>query len=363
MGEMRVLDETIGKIVAIESATADETRARLDRKTKPPGSLGRLEELACRVAAIAGRSDPLLPDKAIVVMGADHGVARAGVSAYPQEVTAQMLLNFARGGAAINVLARHASARVVVVDMGVCSPLPESPEIRSHRVGPGTANFLDGPAMTRAQAVAAIETGIAISTELASDGVGLIGIGEMGIGNTTSASAMTAAFTGAQVREITGRGTGIDDEALARKVQVIERALALNAPDAGDALDVLGKVGGFEIAGLCGVVLGAAAHRLPVVVDGFISSAAALAAVRIAPAVRDYLIVSHASVEPGHRIVFEDLGQRPLLELELRLGEGTGAALAMGLVDAALRILQEMATFDDAGVSDGDRSQRKPSPD
>ncbi|HEX5060634.1 MAG TPA: nicotinate-nucleotide--dimethylbenzimidazole phosphoribosyltransferase [Kofleriaceae bacterium] len=349
---MKLVNETCQRIVAIDQHIADETQRILDVKTKPRRSLGRLEDVACQVAAIRGTTFPATSRKAIVVMGADHGVAEAGVSAYPQEVTAQMLLNFARGGAAINVLGRHADARVIVVDMGVKQPLPADAGIRSERIGPGTRNFAREPAMTRAEAIAAIEVGIRIAIELAAEGVTLIGIGEMGIGNTTAASALTSVFTGASPDEVTGRGTGIDDATFSRKIATIKQALAVTKPDAADAIDTLAKLGGFEIAGLCGVVLGAAAQRVPVVMDGFIASTAALCAVRIAPASAGYLIASHRSVEAGHRLVLAAIGAKPLLDLDLRLGEGSGAALAMSLVDASLRILSEMATFASAGVSD-----------
>lgn len=349
---MTLLADTCSSIIAVDASVAAATQRLLDSKTKPRRSLGRLEDLACRVAAIRGTPTPALPVKAIVVMGADHGVADEGVSAYPQAVTRQMLLNFADGGAAINVLARHAGAQVVVVDMGVKEPVPARPEIRVERVGPGTQNFSREAAMSRAQAVAAVETGIRLGHELASTGVTLLGIGEMGIANTTAASALTAVLTGADPDAATGRGTGIDDDGLQRKIDVVRRALAINQPDPTDPLDVLAKVGGFEIAGLAGVVLGGAARRVPVVVDGFIAGVAALVAVRLAPAAADYLITAHQSVEVGHRFVLDALGTRPLLDLELRLGEGTGAALAMSLVDAALRVLHEMATFEGAGVSD-----------
>lgn len=349
---MSSLSQTCSRIQAPDRSIAAVTQRRLDVKTKPRRSLGRLEDVACQIAAIRRSELPELPKKAIVVMGADHGVAEEGVSAYPQEVTGQMLLNFARGGAAINVLARHAGARVVVVDMGVKSPLPPTPEIRSQRVGPGTRNFTRETAMTREQAMAALEIGIGIAEELVRDGVTLIGIGDMGIGNTTSASALVAAFTGMPPEEVAGRGTGIDDAGLTRKIDVIRRGLALHKPDPQDGVDALAKVGGFEIAGLAGVVLGAAASSVPVVVDGFICGAAALAASRIAPSCAGYLIASHRSVEAGHRVVLQALGTKPLLDLDLRLGEGTGAALAMSLVEASLRILHEMATFDSAGVSD-----------
>jgi nicotinate-nucleotide--dimethylbenzimidazole phosphoribosyltransferase len=347
-----LLAETIAHIVPADRSIAARTQALLDQKTKPRRSLGRLEDLACRIAAARGEIPLALPRKAIVVMAADHGVAVEGVSAYPQEVTRQMVLNFARGGAGINVLARQAGARVVVVDMGVKESLGATEGVRVSRMGPGTCNFLREPAMTRDQATAAIEVGIRLAAELAGEGVDLLGIGEMGIGNTTAASALAAVFTGTDPAEVTGRGTGVDDAALARKVEVVRRALALHRPDGSDALDALAKVGGFEIAGLAGVVLGSAARRVPVIADGFISSTAALAAVRLVPAAAGYLIASHRSVEPGHRKVLEAIGVPPLLDLDLRLGEGTGAALAMHLAEASIRVLLEMATFDSAGVSD-----------
>lgn len=349
---MRTFNEVCTGIVPVDRQLAEQTQRILDFKTKPRRSLGRLEDLACQIAAIRGTSELPLPRKAIVVMGADHGVVEEGVSAYPQEVTAQMLLNFARGGAAINVLARHADARVVVVDMGAKEPLPPTPEVRSERIGPGTRNFTRGPAMTREQAEKAVEVGIRIAEELVGDGVTLLGIGDMGIGNTTASSALSAVFTGAPTEEVTGRGTGIDDAGWRRKVDAIQRGLQVNRPDPADAIDALAKVGGFEIAGLCGVVLGGAAARVPVVMDGFIASTAALCAVHIAPHAAGYLVASHRSVETGHRLVLQAIGAKPLLDLDMRLGEGTGAALAMGLVDASLRILHEMATFASASVSD-----------
>jgi nicotinate-nucleotide--dimethylbenzimidazole phosphoribosyltransferase len=347
-----LLEETCARIREPDAALADETQRLLDAKTKPPGSLGRLEELARRYAAIRGDASAAPARKALVVMGADHGVAEELVSAYPQEVTAQMLLNFARGGAAINVLARQAGARVVVVDMGVKSALPALPEIRSERVAAGTQNFTRAPAMTRAQALQALEAGILIAGELADSGVTLLGIGDMGIGNTTASSALAAAFTGAPPEEVVGRGTGVDEQGLRRKIDVVRRALALHHPDPADGVGTLAQLGGFEIAGLAGVVLGAVAARVPVVVDGFICGAAALAATRIAPIAAASLFAAHRSVEAGHRAVLKAIGQHPLLDLDLRLGEGTGAVLAMNLVDAALAIVREMATFASAGVSD-----------
>lgn len=346
------LAELTSRIVPVDAHAAAETQRLLDVKTKPRRSLGRLEDLACQIASIRGIAGATRGEKAIVVMGADHGVVEERVSAYPQEVTGQMLLNFARGGAAINVLARHAGARVIVVDMGVKHPAAPTPAVRVHSLGPGTANLSRGPAMSRATAEAALGIGASIAAELAAGGVGLVGIGDMGIGNTTASAALAALFCGAPPEEVCGRGTGIDDDGLRRKIDAVRRGLELNRPDPRDGVDALAKVGGFEIAGLAGVVLGAAAARLPVVMDGFIASAAALAAVRIAPAVAGYLVASHRSVEAGHRLVLQAIGAKPLLDLDLRLGEGTGAALAMTLVDAALRILAEMATFADAGVSD-----------
>jgi nicotinate-nucleotide--dimethylbenzimidazole phosphoribosyltransferase len=349
---MAELKQVCASIVAVDQQIAEQTQRLLDDKTKPRKSLGRLEEVACQVAAVQGTTSPRIAGKAIVVMAADHGVAQGGVSAYPQEVTAQMLLNFASGGAAINVLARQAGARLVVVDMGVKAPLAEHPEIRRVRIDAGTRDFREGPAMTREQAVAAVEAGMQIAAELAASGVDLIGIGDMGIGNTTASSALAAVFTRSSAEEVTGRGTGVDEAGLVRKLRAIERALEVNEPDARDPLGVLSKLGGFEIAGLCGVVLGAAAARVTVVLDGFIAGAAALVAVRLVPEAAEYLIASHRSVEPGHRRVLSVLGARPLLDLDLRLGEGTGAALAMSLVEAALAVLHEMATFSAAQVSD-----------
>jgi nicotinate-nucleotide--dimethylbenzimidazole phosphoribosyltransferase len=348
---MTFLEQTLTAIVPVDHAAAEQACNRLDRKTKPRRSLGRLEDLACRLAAIYRTADPAPPARAVVVMAADHGVAEEGVSAYPQEVTAQMVMNFAAGGAAINVLARQQEARVIVANMGTRRPV-DLPAVRDYRLGPGTANFARGPAMTRATAVSAVETGIRLAEELAADGIGLLGVGDMGIGNTTSASAITAVLGGDDPARVTGRGTGIDDARLRHKVRVVERALQINRPDPSDALDVLAKVGGFEIAGLAGVILGAAARRVPVVLDGFITGAAALAAVRLCPDANHYLIASHRSVEPGHAAVLGELGAEALFDLHMRLGEGTGAVLAMGLAEAALRILREMATFEAAGVTD-----------
>jgi nicotinate-nucleotide--dimethylbenzimidazole phosphoribosyltransferase len=349
-----MLQRTCAEIVPCCPDTARAAQAKLDRKTKPRGSLGRLEELAIRLATIYGTTEPDLPAKAVVVMAADHGVAEEGVSAYPSEVTAQMVRNFAAGGAAINILAAQQQARVIVVDMGVKAPLDGLANLRSHRLGAGTANLARGPAMTRETAIRALEIGILLASELQQAGIRLLAVGEMGIANTTSASAITAAMLGLHPAEVTGRGTGVDDSRLRKKVAVIENALAANRPDVADPLNVLAKVGGFEIAGLAGLMLGAAAQMVPVVLDGFITGAAALIAAGLCPIVREYLIASHRSAEPGHAFILRHLGLRPLFDLEMRLGEGTGAVLAMNLIEASLHILRDMATFEAAGVTDAE---------
>jgi len=338
-----------------DASASARCQALLDAKTKPRGSLGRLETLACQLAALRGEPSPAPPRKALVVMAADHGVVEEGVSAYPAQVTGQMVANFARGGAALNVLARQAGARVEVVDLGVRFPVEGLEGVRVHRQGPGTANFTRGPAMTRQVAEAALDVGASVAVELADAGVTLLGLGEMGIGNTTASAALTCVLAGVAPEGATGRGTGVDDAGLARKVAAVRRALEANRPDAADPLGVLAAVGGFEIAGLSGAVLGAASRRVPVLLDGFISSVAGLVAARLCPRVAPFLIASHLSVESGHARVLEALRLRPLLDLDLRLGEGSGAALAMGLVDASLRVLHEMATFTSAGVTDSGR--------
>jgi nicotinate-nucleotide--dimethylbenzimidazole phosphoribosyltransferase len=337
-----------------EDPVAAATRAALDAKTKPRGSLGRLEDLAVRVAAIRGTARPGRLRAAIVLAAADHGVAACGVSAYPQEVTGQMLANFAAGGAAICVLARAAGADLHVFDLGVRSPVPD-PRIRDLRIAAGTANITEGPAMTREQAAASLAAGREVAAELAAEGVGVVAIGEMGIGNTTSAAALAAALLPAEPEAVCGRGTGVDDAGLARKVEAVRQALAVNGPDPADGVGTLAALGGFEIGFLAGVVLGAAQHRLVLVLDGFITGAAALVAYRIEPGVRASMLAAHISPEPGHRVILETLGLEPLLDLGLRLGEGSGAALALPLIDAALAVLEEMATFDSAGVTDAGR--------
>ncbi len=339
-------------IPPLDHAAEAAARARQASLTKPPGSLGRLEALAAQLAAITGQPIPTVARKAVIVMAGDHGVAASGVSAYPSAVTPQMVLNFVRGGAAVNVLARHAGARVVVVDVGVAADFDGHPGLLKRKIALGTQNLILGPAMTRAQAEAALQVGLdTVSAEI-DQGLDLVATGDMGIGNTTPSAAIVAAITGAPVAQVTGRGTGVDDAGLARKVAAIEQALSVNQPDPADALDVLTKVGGLEIAGLAGVMLGAAARRVPVVVDGFISGAAALIAAGLAPAVTGCLIPAHRSVEIGHRVLLAHLGLEPLFDLDLRLGEGTGAVLAFHLIEAAARLHAEMATFAEAGVSD-----------
>ncbi|MBI5827874.1 MAG: nicotinate-nucleotide--dimethylbenzimidazole phosphoribosyltransferase [Deltaproteobacteria bacterium] len=349
---MSRLQEALNAIAPVDAALLDKAQARLDILTKPKDSLGRLEEFARKLVGITGDIRPRITRKVIFTFAADHGVAEEGVSAFPKEVTRQMVLNFLNGGAGINVLARHAGAEVKVIDIGVDYEFDGkgTDGLLKRKVIRGTRNIRKGPAMTRQEAIDCIETGIALAQEYAEEGA-IFGTGEMGIANTTPSSAMIAAFSGADVESVTGRGTGIDDAAFKRKVKVIEDALTVNRPDPADPLDVLSKVGGAEIAGIAGLVIGATARRVPVVVDGFISTAGALVAYELNPLVRDYVFASHNSVEKGHRVMLERMGLRPFVDLDLRLGEGTGAAIAISLVEAAVRIYNEMATFADAGVS------------
>lgn len=331
-----------------DAEAAAQAAARQLILTKPAGALGRLEALSIRLAGMTGRVDWLPTRRACLVFAGDHGVARQGVSAYPQEVTLQMVLNFLAGGAAVNVLARQMGARLVVVDAGVAGDLAAAPGLVLGKVARGTANLSQGPAMSAAEADAALALGVSVAQAQISEGLDILAVGEMGIGNTTSASAIVAATTGRPVAEVTGRGTGLDDAGRQRKIALVEEALALHDPcDRG----TLRKVGGFEIGAMAGAMMAAAAARVPVVIDGFISTAAALIAVQQNPAVRAYLVASHRSVEPGHRAALAWLGLEPLLDLDLRLGEGTGALLAMPVIEAAMRTLQEMATFAAAGVS------------
>lgn len=346
------LKELVEQIQDVDLALMVRTQERLDSLTKPLGSLGRLEEIAKQVAGISRDPRPKIRWKTIFTLAADHGVARYGVSAYPPEVTRQMVLNFLNGGAGINVLARQAGAQIVVADFGVAADMSALSGLAHCKVRLGTDSIAHGPAMSEAEALKAIAAGAELVQKNLRAGVGLIGTGDMGIGNTTPSSALAAVFTGLPPTEVTGRGTGIDDAAFRHKVQVIAQALAINAPDASRPLQALAKVGGFEIAGLVGVILAGASLGIPVLIDGFISGAAALVACRLAPKTRSYLIASHQSVEKGHAHVLKHLELEPLLNLRLRLGEGTGAALAMPIVEAACKILDEMATFAQAGVSE-----------
>lgn len=348
---MEKLQAALQTITALDREVMEQARAHLDNLTKPPGSLGVLEEMVIRIAGMTGQAKPRLPRKTCILMAGDHGVTEEGVSAYPKEVTPQMVLNFLGGGAAMNVLSRHAGADLVVVDVGVAADLPDHPLLKNKKVAYGTKNMVKGPAMTREQAVAAIEAGIGVAEEALRAGTELLGTGEMGIGNTTASSAVVAAYMDGDAAAVCGRGTGINDERLRHKIAVVEKALRVNNPDTTDPLAVLAAVGGLEIAGMAGVMLAAAAHRVPVLVDGFISGAAALIASRLHPLAADYMLASHLSEEPGHRVVLKMLNLKPFLRMNLRLGEGTGAALAMTMIDAALKITHEMATFASAGVS------------
>ncbi len=350
---MNLLNETIGDITPAESPPLRaEIQRRLDRLTKPRGSLGRLEEIAVRYGLARAQTQFELPRKTLFVFCADHGVTAAGVSAYPPEVTRQMVLNFVSGGAAINVLCRQHGIDPLIVDMGVNGDFDPALSIINRKVAHGTRNFLDEPAMSAAQAVQAVETGITLALAAAKMDYGLLAVGEMGIGNTTAAGAVAAAISGRDPAEVVGTGSGINQAQREHKVAVIRQALEKHHPEPCDPLAVLAAVGGFEIGGMAGFLLGAARRRLPVVVDGFIASCGALLAARLSPAAADYLFFSHRSAEPGHQVVLDLLDAKPLLALEMRLGEGTGAALAVGLIESALRLYLEMATFESAGVSD-----------
>jgi nicotinate-nucleotide--dimethylbenzimidazole phosphoribosyltransferase len=336
----------------LDRAATELARARQAILTKPRGALGRLEELSIRLAGMRGTLEPEFAHEAVVVCAGDHGVAAQAVSAYPQDVTAQMVLNFLAGGAAVNVLARQMGARVLVVDAGVAADLPDHPALIAGKVARGTSDISLGPAMTRDQANQALDLGLRVADELAHDGLDLLAVGEMGIANTTPASALLCALSGADPADAVGRGAGLDEAGLKRKVEVVRRALEVNPlPDPADGLAALAALGGFEIGAMAGLMIGGAMARAPVVVDGLISAAAAMLAVRIAPRVRDFLIAGHRSAEPGHDAMLADLGLEPLLDLGMRLGEGTGALLAFPIIEAAACTLAEMATFDEAGVS------------
>ncbi len=353
---MSLLQDTIGRIVPQDEGWRAKAKERLDELVMPHWAMGRLMDLAVDLAGMTRSMNPPVARKVIVTMAGDHGVVAEGVSKYPQEVTPQMVMGFVAGVAGINAMARLAGADVMVVDMGVAADLAElakAGKIIDRKVALGTANMARGPAMSRAQAVQAVEAGIGVVNGMA-DAADVFGTGDMGIGNTTPSTAIVSVLTGESVARVTGRGTGIDDKQLAHKISVVERSLEVNRPDPKDGLDVLAKVGGFEIGGIAGVVLGAAAQRKPVVVDGFISTAGALIAHALCPAVSQYVVAAHRSVERGHRAMHKHLGVEPLLDLGLRLGEGTGAALAMNLVEAAKRLLTEVATFAEAHVSEAE---------
>ncbi len=352
---MNKIKEKIEEIRPLDEDAVKSAMARQDTLTKPPRSLGVLEELSVKVAGITGNYMPAIKDKVIITMAGDHGVADEGVSAYPKEVTPQMVYNFLRGGAAINVLARHIGARVVVVDMGVAADIAiksRDENFVDKKIAYGTANMTKGPAMSYEDAIRSIEAGIEVLETEIEKGIDIVGVGDMGIGNTTPSSAIVAFITGEPVEKITGRGTGLDDEGLEAKVKTIKKALMVNTPDRGDAVDILAKIGGFEIGGMAGVMLAAAANKIPVVIDGFISGAAALIAYELSPKIKEYLFASHLSVEAGHRAILDHIGIKPLFNLNMRLGEGTGATLGISIVEASCKILREMATFEEAGISE-----------
>lgn len=348
---MQTFEVALENIGTINEQAAAAAQARVNNLTIPLGALGIMEQIIVRLAGIQGQAMPELGAKVVMVMAGDHGVVAEGVSAYPQEVTPQMVLNFLNDGAAISVLSRHTGAKVVVTDVGVLGKAIDHPNLNIRKIREGTRNMAREAAMTQEEVVAAIEVGIEMVQKEIEAGATMVATGDMGIGNTTPSSAILAAFSGADLDVITGRGTGLDSEGRKKKVQVIQRALEVNRPDPTQPLDVLRKVGGLEIAALTGVILGAAAKRVPVVVDGFISTAAALVACKLNERCRNFLFASHLSQEPGHRIMLEYMNLQPIIYLDLRVGEGTGAVLAFPLMEAAVKLVREMATFDEAGVS------------
>jgi nicotinate-nucleotide--dimethylbenzimidazole phosphoribosyltransferase len=350
------LQTALDRIEPLDATALQKDQERLDQLAIPRGSLGRLLDIGRQIAGITRQLKPQITRKRIFTLAADHGVVAEGVSAFPKEVTPQMVFNFLRGGAGINVLGRHAGAEVQVVDIGVDFEFPPLEGLAMRKVARGTRNMTREPAMTRDETIQAIEVGIDLVRQAVSDGVSIIGTGDMGIGNTTPSSAIIAAFSGLPVESVTSRGTGISDAGLAAKISAIKRALALNQPDPRDPLDVLSKVGGLEIAGIAGLVIGAAAHRVPAVIDGFISTAGALIACELNPVIGQYLFAAHLSVEKGHQAMLDRMHLKPLLDLDLRLGEGTGAALGMFIVEAGVKVLTEMLTFEEAQVSDGQQS-------
>jgi nicotinate-nucleotide--dimethylbenzimidazole phosphoribosyltransferase len=350
---MGLLDETIKRILPADTVTREKALERLNQLTMPHWALGRLMDLALDLAAMTRSTNPEVDKRVVVVMASDHGVANEGVSNYPQEVTLQMVYNFLRGGAGINAISRVSGSHVMVVDMGIATDMGEVPDptrFISKRIRPGTSNIATGPAMTREEAVKSVEAGIEVALKLG-ESYNLFGTGDMGIGNTTPSSAIVSAITGEDPAKVTGHGTGIDDEKFQNKVKIIKKILKVNQPNPKDALDTLAKVGGFEIGGIAGLILGAASMQKPILIDGFISTTGALIAHGICPTSADYMIASHRSVEQGHKVALKYLNKEPLMDLNLRLGEGTGAALSMTLVEAAVRILTEVATFEEAEVT------------
>ncbi len=348
---MELLQETLEKIEKPDRSLEKEIQNHLDNLTKPPGSLGMLEDIAKKYCLARQTTTPRINKKAIYTFAGDHGVVEEGVSAYPKEVTPQMVLNMLNGGAAINVLARHANASVYVVDIGVDFDFKDAPGLIKKKIGKGTNNIRKGPAMTKEEAIQAIEVGIELANRAVEQGVDLLGTGDMGIGNTTPSTALFAALMQEKVENITGRGTGIDDNRLKNKIDVIKDSLEVNKEHLTDPISTLAALGGYEIAGICGLILGGAANKIPMVVDGFISSAGAIVAYKINPVVKEYIFFSHKSQETGHVKFLNWIGEKPILDLGMRLGEGTGAALAMTIIEAAIKIYNEMATFDSAGVS------------
>jgi len=349
---MNKIREIIKKIVPIDKTSFLRTQEYLDNLTKPIGSLGKLEDLVKKIVAITGKKKPVIKRKLVFVLAGDHGVTEEGISAYPSNVTAQMVHNFIHGGAGINVLSRYIGAEVIIVDIGVAEELKQkSDKLKIKKIGYGTNNFVNGPAMTLTQAIKSVETGIKLVENELRSGIDIIITGDMGIGNTTVSSAITSVITNKTVEEVTGKGTGITDTKLKHKIKVIEKAISVNNPNKSDPIDILHKIGGFEIGGLTGIILASAAYRIPIVLDGFISTTAGLLAFLFNHYIKDYLFAGHCSQEPGHKIQLEYLGLDPILNLEMRLGEGTGAVLATCIIEASCRLYNEMATFDSAGVS------------
>ena len=351
---MSAFGDAAARVVPVDTDAAAQARAHHDRLTKPPGSLGRLEDAGIQLSAIARRCPPPVPEPATVaVFAADHGVLDEGISPWPQEVTAQMVANFGAGGAAVNVLARHVGAEVVVVDVGVATDLPSVPGLRRAKVRAGTDNLAKGAAMTLADAETALDVGAALAAELVGAGARCLLTGDMGIGNTTPSAALIASLCGRSAADVTGRGTGIDDERMERKIAIVQAAVAHAGAEDASPLQLLASLGGLEIAALAGYIVGGAAAGVPVLLDGVIAAAAAVVAAAMVPDSVGYLVAGHRSTEPGASVALQHLGLVPLLELDLRLGEGTGACLALPVLQAAAKVLGEMATFDSAGVSEG----------